>query len=250
MRTQAIFAQKHIPLQIHDTVINGRHLHYAVSGPDSLPTLVFIHGSPGSWSNYMKYMWDTSLRKRFRFVGIDRPGFGYSDFGKAMHLQDQCAISLPVLRSLKTNKPMYLCGHSMGGPVVIQLAASAPELFDKIVIVAGAIDLAQEPKDNWRKVMAVKPLFWCLPGAYAPSNTELLYLKKDLIPLQQEFSKITAEVYFLHGTADNWVPIENVAYGEKMLNHARSIHSDTIVGADHQIPWKNREVMKELLLHL
>ena len=73
-----VFKAKNVPLTIYDTIINDRHLHYAVSGNngDSLPTLVFIHGSPGSWMNYMKFMWDSSMRKKFRMVAIDRPGFG------------------------------------------------------------------------------------------------------------------------------------------------------------------------------
>ena len=75
-----IFSSKHVPFVIHDTVINNQHLHFAISGSDTLPTLVFIHGSPGSWMNYAKYMWDSSLLGKYRMIGIDRPGFGYSDF--------------------------------------------------------------------------------------------------------------------------------------------------------------------------
>src|SRR5687768_3424492 len=86
-KAHRIFSSKNIPLNIYDTVINERHLHYAVSGSEDLPTLVFIHGSPGSWMNYVKFMWDTTLRKKFRMVSIDRPGFGYSDFGNPLHLK-------------------------------------------------------------------------------------------------------------------------------------------------------------------
>ncbi|MEI9957902.1 MAG: hypothetical protein WDM90_16740 [Ferruginibacter sp.] len=60
--------------------------------------------------NYMKFMWDADMRKKFRIVAIDRPGFGYSDFGKAMHLQDQCKIILPVLQKLKGNQPYVFGG--------------------------------------------------------------------------------------------------------------------------------------------
>ena len=83
-KAYSVFKSKNIPLKIYDTLINNHHLHYAVCGDDALPTLVFVHGSPGSWMHYMKYMWDGDLRKKFRIVAIDRPGFGYSDFGKAM----------------------------------------------------------------------------------------------------------------------------------------------------------------------
>jgi pimeloyl-ACP methyl ester carboxylesterase len=245
-----VFKSKDVPLQISDTVIDSRHLHYAVCGSDSLPTLVFIHGGPGSWMNYMHYMWDSSMRTKFRIVAIDRPGFGYSNFGKAMHLQEQCRIILPVLQQLKNGKPMYIAGHSLGGPVAIKLAADDPELFHTVVIIAGSIDVKQESKETWRHIMAVKPLYWCLPGAFAPSNTEILYLKKDLVPLQDDFKKITSDVLFVHGDKDDWVPIQNVAYGKKMLVNARSIQADTLHGADHQVPWKRYEELKKILLHL
>jgi hypothetical protein len=246
-KAQQVFASKHVPVSILDTVINHRHLHYAISGSPSLPTLIIIHGSPGSWMNYMKFMYDSSLLKKFRMVAIDRPGFGYSDFGDALHLQEQAKLILPLIESLKNNQPIYLMGHSYGGPLIVQLAASEPGLFKQIILVAGAIDVRQEKKETWRKVMEVKPLYWLLPGSFAPSNTELLYLKQDLIPLESEMSKVTCEVHFVHGSKDTWVPIENIAFGKKMMVNARSIMADTIINADHQIPWKNRQELIEIL---
>ena len=245
-----IFKSKNVPLQIHDTIITTSHIHYAITGADTLPTLVFIHGSPGTWRHYMKFMWDSAMRKKFRIVAIDRPGFGFSNFGEAMHLQQQSNIILPVLEKLKTTQPMILVGHSMGGPVAVKLAADNPTLFNTIVIVAGSIDVAQEKKESWRKMMNVRPLYWFLPGAFGPSNTELLYLKKDLIPLQNDFKNITCNVLFVHGDKDTWVPIGNIAYGNKMMVNARKITADTIKGADHQIPWKNFDELKNILLKL
>jgi pimeloyl-ACP methyl ester carboxylesterase len=247
-RATKIFKHQNVPLEIYDTVINNRHIHYAASGNSNLPTLVFIHGSPGSWMNYMKYMFDSSMKSKYRIISIDRPGFGFSDFGEAMHLQDQCELILPVLEKEKSSAPMILCGHSMGGPIVVKLAAMRPALFSKIILVAGSIDVNEEKKETWRKIMDVKPLYYLLPGAFGPSNTELLYLKEDLVPLQNEFSKITSDVQFIHGNRDTWVPISNVAYGFKMFVNAKSIVSDTIWGADHQIPWKNRKEFTKLLL--
>lgn len=245
-----VFKAKEVPLKIYDTVINNHHLHYAVCGSDSLPTLVFIHGSPGSWMHYMKYMWDSVMRSKFRMVAIDRPGFGYSDFGKALHLQEQCNIISPVLQKLKTNQPLFLVGHSMGGPVAVKLAADNPAIVSTLVIIAGAIDINQEKKETWRHIMNVRPLYWTLPGAFGPSNTELLYLKKDLLPLQNDFKNITCNILFVHGDRDTWVPIKNIAYGTKMMVNAASIKADTLKGADHQIPWKNMDTLKSILLRM
>ncbi len=249
-KAYSVFKAKDVPLKIYDTVINKHHLHYAVCGSDSLPALVFVHGSPGSWFHYMKFMWDSALRSKFRIVSIDRPGFGYSDFGKAMHLQQQCEIISPVLQKLKKNQPLFLVGHSMGGPVAVKLAADNPAIVNTLVIVAGAIDINQEARETWRHIMNVRPLYWTLPGAFGPSNTELLYLKKDLLPLQNDFKNITCNVLFVHGDKDTWVPIKNIAFGTKMMVNAASIKADTLHGADHQIPWKNRDELKEILLGL
>lgn len=249
-KAYAIFKADSIPLEMHDTIINSTHLRYAVTGGDSLPTLVFVHGSPGSWMHYNHYLRDADLRRKFRLVAIDRPGFGYSSFGKAMHLQEQCNIISPIMQGLRNAHPMFLVGHSMGGPVAVKLAADNPTLFKTVVIVAGAIDINQEAKETWRRIMNVRPLYWTLPGAFGPSNTELLYLKDDLVPLQQDFKKITCNVLFVHGDKDTWVPIQNIAYGKKMMVNAASVSADTLHGADHQIPWKRREDLKAILLKL
>ncbi len=243
-----VFAVKNVPLEIKDTIINNRHIHYTISGPKTLPTLVFLHGSPGSWMNYMHFMWDTIMQQKYRMVAIDRPGFGYSNFGKALNLQEQSNLISTVLLNLKTAEPMILFGHSLGGSLVIKLGAENPTLFSKIIIAAGAIDPLQEKKETWRKIMNIKPLKWLMPGAFAPSNTELLYLKKDLIPLKNDFSKITCDVQFIHGDKDTWVPIENIAYGKLLLIKAKSITTDTLKGADHQFPWKRKDELIRLLI--
>lgn len=245
-----VFETKNVPLAIMDTVISNRHIHYAVCGADSLPTLVILHGSPGSWMNYMKFMWDEEMRKKFRIVAFDRPGFGFSDFGKAQHLQEQAEMLAPVMKSLQNDKPMFLAGHSYGGPLAVKIAADHPRLFETVVIVAGALDISAEAKETWRKIMNVKPLYWALPGAFGPSNKELLYLKNDLVPLQSDFRHVTSKVIFVHGDKDTWVPISNVGYGTRMMVNASSIKADTLKGADHQVPWKNFDDLKSVFLSL
>ena len=249
-KAYSIFKAKNLDLIIKDTLINNCPINYAITGNSNLPTLIFIHGSPGSWNSFYDYMIDTTLRKKFRIVSIDRPGFGYSNFGKAMHLQDQCNVILPLLQQFKSNKPLYVCGHSMGGPVAIQLAAMDTGLFNTIVIAAGSISMAYEPKETWRKIVQYPPFKYCVPGAFLPSNTEINYLKKDLIPLQNAFEKVTCKVNFIHGDIDTWVPIGNVGYGISMLKNAAAIKTDTIKNADHLFPWKQKKAFLNLLLAL
>ncbi|HSZ31740.1 MAG TPA: alpha/beta hydrolase, partial [Puia sp.] len=46
------FAKSQITLRTATLKVDGRHIHYAMTGNDSLPTIFFIHGSPGSWTAF------------------------------------------------------------------------------------------------------------------------------------------------------------------------------------------------------
>lgn len=245
-----IFTAKNIPLKLADLYSDKHRIHYAITGNDSLPTLVFIHGSPGSWGKYMQYMLDEDLLTKYRIVSIDRPGFGFSNFGEALHLAEQCKLIEAVLQKIKNNKPVFLVGHSYSGAVVTKLAADNPDLFTSIIIVAGAIDPAQEKREMWREVLDVKPLYYFIPGVYQPSNTELLLLKNDLLLLTPDLKNISCNVFFIHGDNDKTVPVENVAYGKRMMTNARSIKIDTLHTNDHMIPMSHFTEVKNILLGL
>lgn len=244
------FAAKQATLFTYDTIIDKHRLHYTRCGNPGLPLLVFIHGSPGSWFHFMQFMYDTALLKKFNMVSADRPGFGHSEFGHPMHLQDQSALLLRLVQGLANGQAVYLAGHSMGGPVATQMAAMAPQQFKTIVLLAAAIDSKLEKPEIWRHVMGVQPLSLLLPGAFQPSNTELLWLKQDLPLLEPQLGRITCAVHFVHGDQDTWVPIENIAFGKRTMLHAASLTADTLRGADHQIPWKRREAVRDILLRL
>lgn len=230
--------------------VGGTNIHYAKTGVDSLPTIVFIHGTPGSWDAFAGYMRDTQLLSHFRMVSIDRPGFGYSDFGKVFPLKKQAELIEAVLEKLQNGKPMYLAGHSLGGPLIVQLAADRPELCNGLIVISGSVDPAIEKKEKWRPWLFKTPLNFFVPGAFRPSNEELWYLKKDLVNLKDEFARITCPVYFIHGAADTWVPMENVAYARKLLVNANTIGELIIPGGNHFIPWTKYGEIKNVLINL
>jgi pimeloyl-ACP methyl ester carboxylesterase len=244
------FAKENIALQFATITVDGRHIHYAITGSDTLPTIFFIHGTPGSWDAFSIYLKDKSLLKKFRLVSIDRPGFGHSDYGKPEHLARQSQLISPVFQLLNNHKQMFIAGHSLGGPMVIKLAADNPGIFSGAVILAGSIDPEEENPEKWRPFLYKTPLNYFVPGAMRPSNEELWYLKTDLVDLKKDFSKITCPVYFIHGESDTWVPPGNVAYGKKMLVNSVHIEETIIPGANHFIPWSKFDLIKTILLKL
>ena len=108
------FARKGLPLTIGYLTTGNFTLHYAKSGNDSLPTLLFLHGSPGSWDAFENYLADAELLKRFRMVSVDRPGFGYSQFGGAANLADQAALIQPLLKEPENQQHGRPCCAAYG----------------------------------------------------------------------------------------------------------------------------------------
>jgi pimeloyl-ACP methyl ester carboxylesterase len=244
------FQQKGLELKIENTAVGARNIHYASIGDSTRPTLVFIHGTPGSWNAFMNYLQDNDLRNHFRIISVDRPGFGYSDFGNVVNLAAQSAILNNWISTVSNGRPVYLIGHSLGGPLIVKMAADAPGSYKGLVIISGSIDPAEEKSETWRVALFKTPLNYFVPGAFRPSNKELWYLKSDLRALKDDFSKISIPVYFIHGEKDTWVPPGNVEFGKKMLTNAPETGELMLPKGNHFIPWTHFKEIREVLLHL
>jgi pimeloyl-ACP methyl ester carboxylesterase len=250
-KAKASFAKVGIQLFTEKISINGFDMHFAKTGNDSFPTLFFVHGSPGSWDAFSVYMQDKDLLAKYRIISIDRPGFGYSQFGDAKNMQEQSEIISPLLIYIDNKKPMYIIGHSLGGPLAIKLAADNPNAFAGIVLLAASVSPADEAPEKWRGLFAKSSLEYLLPGAFKPSNKELWAFKKDIIPLSKKFETITCPVWIIHGDKDKFVPVANTAYAKKMLINAKAIEIKILKGAPHFIPWEPwYKDVKEVLMRL
>jgi pimeloyl-ACP methyl ester carboxylesterase len=250
--TEAVaqFKKAGITVVFNTITVNGRQLHYAQTGDSNLPTIVFVHGTPGSWDAFEGYLKDPELLQKFRLIAIDRPGFGHSNFGHALNLGQQSLVISPLFDYIKNGQPVYLVGHSLGGPMICRLAADNPNLFAGLVILAGSQDPAAEKPEKWRPVLYKTPLKYFVPGALRPSNEELWYLKKDLEDLSNDLAKITCPVYLLHGTKDVLVPFSNLAYTENKLVNVSKKERIVFENENHFIPWTRFKEIKTLLLSL
>ena len=244
------FGNEGVLLTTTTVKIGKRHIHYAQTGNDTLPTLVFIHGSPGSWSAFSRYMKDKDLLGKYRMLSVDRPGFGNSDFGKAVPMKEQSDLISPLFTQWKNGKPLYLVGHSLGGPLIIQLYADNPGMVDGLILLAASVDPAEEKKESWRYIMDGALMQYFMPGAFRPSNRELIFFKKDVYAMQDKFALVKGKVFIVHGSKDSFVPPGNAAYAAKKLVNAASVETTMIPGASHFIPWEHYDTIKELLMKL
>lgn len=243
------FAKEGVILFTETFQVNGYPIHYAKTGNDSLPTLFFLHGSPGSWDAFSVYMKDEDLLAKYRMIAIDRPGFGYSNFGDSKNLAEQSRIISLFLNHITNGKPIHIIGHSLGGPLAVKLAADNSYVFATMVLLAASVDPSEEPKEKWRGVLFNTPFQYLLPGVFRQSNNEIWMAKKELDSLAKQFASISCDVWIVHGDADTFVPVGNATYAKKMLVNAKSVQTKILSGAPHFIPWSPwYTYIKEILL--
>ena len=249
-KTKAFFENEKVSFVDETIQIDGRALHYLQTGDVTKPTLFFVHGSPGSWDAFKTYLNDSALRSKFRLIAVDRPGFGYSDFGSPENLATQSKSINQLVKLVNNKKPIALIGHSLGGPLIIKMAIDEPLLYSHLIVLAGSVDPKAENPELWRPVLMSKPLRYLIPGALRPSNDELWYLKTDLLDMQPNLDKVVAAVTIIHGTKDRLVPYSNVAFMQKELVNAKKVDTISIKDADHFIPWSHFEIVQGELLKL
>src|SRR5215208_2083785 len=134
---------------------DGRTVGYATWGDaDGCP--VFIgHGTPGSRLDRYAPLDDPEWvrRRRVRFVGVDRPGYGYSDPWPEASLLDCAGDFVRVADDLGLERFAAL-GASGGAPYVIALGALAPERVVRIAVVSGAAEIGLDEEETAEELAA------------------------------------------------------------------------------------------------
>lgn len=247
-KIDAYFQSRQIPVRQEVSIQGNRKTHYVSTGDETKPLVLFVHGSPGSLSAFIHMLADTQLLAKHLLITADRPGFGYSNFGVAEpSLKKQAALLKPILEKYGNNHPIILVGHSLGAPVIAQLAIDYPHLVDGLVMVAGSIDPELEPNEMWFRAPLASPfLSWLLPRSWRASNDEIYQLKPELERMLPLWEKIRCPVVFVQGEKDRLVDPRNVAFGQRMMKNA-SVSVISKADMDHFVPWSNPELIREAL---
>ena len=133
---------------------DGRSIGYATWG-DPAGTPVFIgHGTPGSRLDRYAALDDPEWvrRRRVRFIGVDRPGYGYSDPWPEASLLDCAGDFVRVADDLGLERFVAL-GVSGGAPYVIALGALAPERVVRVAVVCAA-DVGMDEEETPEELAA------------------------------------------------------------------------------------------------
>lgn len=207
--------------------------------------IILVHGTPGSATAWTDYLLDPP--QGTELIALDRPGFGDSGPDQAVTtLAAQAAAVLALLPS--DGRPVVLLGHSLGGPIIARLAADHPGRIQAIVLLSASLDPAQEAIHPMQYVGAWPLIRSALPRTIRNANAELMALKPELDALAAALPKITAKVVIVHGTADDLVPVANVAFMQARLTGARCVRTTLLEGRNHFLPWNSADAVRDALL--
>ena len=222
----------------------NRQLSYLQSAQTEGVPVIYVHGTPGSAQAWVNYV-EKPVPKSYS-IALDRPGFGQSTPSVAMtSLHEQAAAVLALMPA--DGQPVILVGHSLGGPVVAQVAAEHPERVGALVLLAASLDPGLEEIHPLQPLGKYWPISALLPDKLRNSNDELMDLKTHLLTLEPLLKNITAPVIIVHGTKDNLVPFANVAFMQAKLSQAKCLKTVVLENQNHFLPWNSEAVVRDAI---
>lgn len=210
--------------------------------------IFFVHGAPGASDNYYKYLQDSLLLSKANMYSIDRPGYGFSNFGKAeTSIKKQTEVVAEIINQLP-EKNVVVLGHSFGGPIAAYSSLFSSKV-KSVLMLAPAIDPENEKVFWFAYVSKWKLTKWMIPGALGVAGDEKFTHVKELEKLKDVWKDIKAPVVHMHGTKDRIVPFENLQFSTEQFNKQ---YLDTIIlhKGNHFLPWNQYSLVRQELVKL
>lgn len=212
----------------HTLSITGYSLHYRVIGTGT--PLVLIHGygvSGRIWQPTLRY-----LAQHHQVFVVDLPGHGYSTYVSPWQLREIAPLLATWLRQLHL-PPVALLGQSTGGSIAIHLAASAPELVARLILVsstgvplqAGLLRLTIrsvysffQPGNGTYPLALIRDVLIPRPRLFWQAAHEVVHSD-----FRAELASITTPTLIIWGKHDALIPISIGHALQAALPHARFV---------------------------
>lgn len=230
--------------------VEGARVHYREMTSDG-PPLVLVHGLSAStrwWSRNL-----AALSEHFRVFAIDLPGFGDNRRWCRFTLAD-AAIQLCAWLDAIDVPRASIIGHSMGGVIAMDMALSAPERIDRLILVDAPI--LYDPRGWFRlgfetvtEVRRFSPRLIMLLVTDAlragPFTLRRASRETHLRNLQSDLSIITAPTLVLWGEHDRMFPS---TYGQEVAAALPNANFAVVEGAGHNSMWDQPDTFNRLVL--
>ncbi len=238
--------------EIDYTEIGNRSIRHVAIGADSLPLIVFIHGAPSSSAFWVDFLRDSLLLSQAKLMAVDRPGYGYSNFGKQLiSVKEQARLIAQVIEKQRAHhRTIVLHGSSYGGPVAARIAMDYPDLVDGLLLQSASLAPGKEkiygisyPTHHWS-------FRWLVPAAIRMANYEKLSHKFQLEEMEGLWHKIKSRVIIFHGAKDELIYPENALFAAKKMINAKILEFKMFAERRHDLLWHKPMALKRALTNL
>ena len=213
------------------------------------PTLVILHGwgsDLARWRPLVNKLKDAGLK-------VVLPGLPKDKVRSTADFSDW------LNQKTKTLAPFYLAGHSFGGQVAINFAASYPGRVKKLILISSAGIRRRSLKSLLILPLAklfkglvsqkIKPFLYRLIGetdyikaSPVMKETMKLILKEDQ---QENLKKITLPTLLLWGERDRYTPLDQAKLMQSALSNSQLV---IFPGGKHGLPFSHPRQIKEKIL--
>lgn len=236
----------------------GLRVHYKDEGEGE--TIILLHGilsSLHTWDD-----WTQELKKNYRVIRMDLPGFGVTGplTDDMKYDKDEFITFLNSFTHMLELDSFALAGNSLGGYFSAHYASTYPDRVSKLIL----LDPVAYPQDvPWAIKMANMPGIWHMSKKVVPPwlismNVEevygdktrikpehmkryiqlsmgkenrksyaevlkLIYEKSKPGKEQFPFNQITAPTLLMWGEADKWVPTTQIPHWERDITNTQTI---------------------------
>lgn len=238
------------PFETERVQIGSARIYYRESG--SGPPLVLVHGLAGS-SRWWRHNIDV-LAQHFHVYVIDLIGFGRSQ-SKGTFVLNEAAEFLRVWMDRLGLETASVIGHSMGGVIAIDLAATYPERVHRLVLVDVAAFSFVERTLLHSAVGFAKTL-WYLPFGFLPvlftdafraGPRTLWQAGRELLTadIDATLAGVTVPVLVVWGERDYTVPAE---IGEQLAKQLPNAEFVVVDKAGHNPMWDHPGAFNQIVV--
>ncbi len=208
-----------------------------------LPTIFFVHGSPGSSMDFQRYLKDSTLNSLANIISYDRIGYGPERTGEVLNtLEEEVDLLHQLIQGMDISR-VVMVGYSYGGTVIM---ASNLNYMKKIALAASV-------KGD------LEPMFWAMnlyrwkltrpliPKVFRGASIEKFRHITELGKFEKRWGLSPSQVLSIHGKEDFIVPFENSIFLQRLLGKAK-FSLIPIEEGNHSLIWTNFDLIKMELI--
>ncbi len=218
--------QAHPEIESHELVFGDFTLHYREVGQANTAVALWIHGTPGGWSDIGRLMRNERFLASVKLISIDRPGWGesqYADHRPVPTFAEHSRLLGPLLAQLHSDHPtlpIIVIGHSWAAPLLPTLGLDYPQYVDGLIALAGPFD-ASIAGPRWYNRAASLPGINTLIGSeLRTSNEEMYALPRELARESGRWQSLRVPMWLLHGETDSLVPVAHAHFAQTAFGSA------------------------------